>query len=166
MFLRLDEIGECHLAFKSKVISYGTNKIEQSREGNGGGPTPMNVDSVNGDVDGEYGKDAKTLMVRGVSIAVERQQQRQGKEAQFKAAGACEEGGKKGGSWQGSVKGTDRISATTGSPRRNQAQCWRCGRVGHTAAELRVGVAIGRRRIRNAERSRGRSRRSLNGGEP
>ena len=49
MMLRLDEVGEKYEVLKAKIISYVTNRVEQSRVG---GAVPMDVDGVWEDTNG------------------------------------------------------------------------------------------------------------------
>ena len=48
VLMRLDEIGENYENLKTKVISYLSNKAEQSRVGRANTSSPMDVDNVSG----------------------------------------------------------------------------------------------------------------------
>ena len=51
MMLRLDEVGEDYEALKSKIVSYATNKVEQTKSK---GPVPMELDYVQEALGYEY----------------------------------------------------------------------------------------------------------------
>ena len=153
MLLRLDEVGENYENLKVKVISYTSNKAEQSR-GQKETAVPMELDYVSGsemydeeewdDVD-EVKRDRRCHNC-GMMGHFARDCRTKGK-----GKGKGKEEGKGYGKGKGkTMKGTGRKGAGKSgrfkggrgeqNDRGYQGQCWSCGKIGHKSSECRWGV--------------------------
>ena len=159
MLMRLDEIGEDYEALKHKILTYATNKIEQTK---GGGPVPMDVDHVNDYYDYKDGEWEESIdgvwpstqcyecggyghMARNCPHVTSKGGKAKGKGKDGGKAGAKgkgKDGGPGGGGkaygWgkAGGIKGKGKGGKSTGY----QGQCWRCLKIGHKAAECMVNL--------------------------
>ena len=153
MLLRLDEVGENYENLKVKVISYTSNKAEQSR-GQKETAVPMELDYVSGsemydeeewdDVDevrrdrrchncGMMGHFARDCRTKGNGKGKGKEE---GK-GYGKGKGKTMKGtGRKGAGKSGRFKG----GRGEQNDRGYQGQCWSCGKVGHKSSECRWGV--------------------------
>ena len=161
MLLKMDDIGENYEQMKNKIMSYTTNKIEQTR----GGPTPMELDEVWDEDETEYEVDGVWRNVqcyacgemghmaaecphgwgKGKGKAKGKDGGKGGKKGDgkkgkgaFKGAGKKGSGGKMGGkSWDYGKggKGGKGYGQEVGYQWGYQGQCWKCGAIGHKANE-------------------------------
>jgi len=157
MLLKMDEVGDKYEVLREKIIVYANNKVETGRKA---GPVPMEVDEVlqeswseewNEELEVDavnewtqchnchgYGHMARDCPSKG-----------KGKGKKGKGNGSNYDGGKNGyynGNWKGGQpwgKGNGDKGKGKGKDGKKggyQGTCYKCGKVGHKAAECRSGT--------------------------